>query len=487
MDNEEKTTTSSNEHDLGIDALDAVIAAALADRVLPPLPDDMDLEAAARILTPEDRAALASMGTPRELVRRILASIESEEQPVSEPPIYDPADNDVTVDELVAEASTFPVEDDMTIPAPGSRFSEYASLALRDLMKRLNEVQATEQILWPSCYRKVQELGRGGQGTVYLTECLDELSGEQALKVYSPQPYGSADAYHEDMQRLLNVATFVHRIHHDNLVDVQRFVDYRGIYVMVMQWIDGFDLRHLLDVKLLEQLRQSVTPDRWDHLSRVIYATPAPGRLCLQPLQAVNIIEKCLSGLSALHGHGIVHGDIKPSNIMLDSNGSIRLIDIGSACRYLTPPRQRIWTPRYAPPEFLERGEWTPQSDLASLGYVLVELLSGDPNLGGPSVGNESTRTVDRHRDDVLLEAKRCLPERLTELLPANISRSEKLLSLCRKLIDPDPTKRFADASKAIDGDLAGAWHFRMEVTKGGLAVREAGEIKQWVYDVKHL
>ncbi len=94
---------------------------------------------------------------------------------------------------------------------------------------------------------------------------------------------------------------------------------------------------------------------------------------------AVNIVEKCLQALDALHSQEIVHGDIKPANIMLDQYGSIRLIDIGSAFKLSAPPRHHSWTPRYAPPEILEGEKWTPQSDLASLGYVLIEMLSGQP------------------------------------------------------------------------------------------------------------
>jgi serine/threonine-protein kinase len=470
MGHEKERMASAKNEDPGTAAYDTIIAAALADRVLP-LPDAADVDAAVSALTPADREALALRETPNEFVRRILAAIESRE----------PSAPTATGDE-----STHLTEDDMTIPDPGSRFApDHTAPALGELMWRLDEVQAMKEIHWPSCYRKLDELGRGGQGIVYLTECLDELRGKQALKVYSPQPYDSVGAYHEDMQRLLSVAELVHRIHHDNLVGVQRFVDDKGIYVMVMQWIDGFDLRRLLDIHLFEQLRISVTRGRWDDLYRVIYAPPVSGRLCLQPLQAVNIVEKCLNGLNALHQKGIVHGDIKPANIMLDSNGSIRLIDIGSAYLFKSPPRQRTWSPRYAPPEFLERGEWTPQSDLASLGYVLIELLSGDANLGGPSMSNQSTRTTDRHRDDELLDAKRQLPDRLHELLPAHLRVCEKLMRLCRKLIDPDPKKRFADAEHAIDKHPDGAWYFRIQLARDDLVVREATVIKEWIDDFK--
>ena len=389
------------------------------------------------------------------------------------------------------EEPTQHADPDSTIPVPcepgeGSSTSPPAT-GMAELKARLREVEDAGQIRWTSSYRKVREVGRGGQGVVFLTKCIDELSGEQALKIYSPEPYPSPDAYREDMQRMLEVASLVHRIHHDNLVDVQRFVDYCGIYVMVMQSIDGFDVRRLLDFELLEKLQSKLEPDRWKDLDTVIYSRLGGRRVGLQPLLAVNIVEKCLRGVSALHEKGIVHGDIKPSNIMLDSNGSIRLVDIGSAFSYRTPPRQRIWTPRYAPPEFLEHGQWTPESDLASLGYVLIELLTGSADFGGPLISDDSTKQRDQHRDEVLLEAKRSLPERLPSLLPQDVSRCGRLLRLCQKLIDPDPSKRFIDANEAISVDSDGTWHVRMELVRSNLAVYEASEIKHWVADVKRV
>lgn len=473
MNNNERFMAAADEQDPQTDPLNPAIAAALADRALPPVPDATHAEAAAGVLTQADQQALASLGSSRDLVRNVIASVTPTEPAVAK---------------AVSEDATLSADGDMTIPLPGSPFwPSGASPDLDALAVRLDAVQKAGQISWTSCYRKLEELGRGGQGVVYLTECLDELSGEQALKIYSSQPYRSAAAYHEDMQRVLKVASLVHRIHHDNLIDVQRFVEYKGIYVMVMQWIDGFDLRRLLDPQLVDRLRQHVDPERWTYLDNVIYATPAAGRLCLQPLLAVNIVEKCLRGLGALHEKGVVHGDIKPSNIMLDCNGSIRLVDIGSACPFNAPPRQRTWTPRYAPPEFFERGEWTPQSDLASLGYVLIELLSGQPDMAGPNVGDQSTRTADRRRDVALLEAKRHLTQQLPELLPENVCRSKALMRLCLKLIDPDPKNRFANAKQAILGNGDGTWHFRKQLIRGDLAVHECSEIQTWVENIKSL
>ena len=94
---------------------------------------------------------------------------------------------------------------------------------------------------------------------------------------------------------------------------------------------------------------------------------------------AVAIIRECLAGLAALHREEIVHGDIKPSNIMVKRTGNAKIIDIGSALDLNNMPQQKTCTPQYAAPEMLDREEVTPRSDLASVGYVLVELLAGRP------------------------------------------------------------------------------------------------------------
>ena len=543
----QRSRHSDADQDLPVEPFHALVADALLERLLPPLPDEEDVDReidAASARSPDQQI---TWDEAAEQVRRAMVMLESSSSTISDAQMEADieaidretansamgdaesgyvevddthADNDESANIHSASASTFSTsvsgadtidsdavvraqsadteeptqhaDPDSTIPVISGPHGEGRSTltsapGMAELQDRLREVEEAGQIRWTSSYRKVREVGRGGQGVVFLTKCIDELSGEQALKIYSPHPYPSPEAYREDMQRMLEVASLVHRIHHDNLVDVQRFVDYCGIYVMVMQSIDGFDVRRLLDFELLDKLQRKLAPDRFRDLDTVIYSRLGGRRVGLQPLLAVNIVEKCLRGVSALHEKGIVHGDIKPSNIMLDCNGSIRLVDIGSAFSYKTPPRQRIWTPRYAPPEFLKHGKWTPESDLASLGYVLIELLTGSADFGGPLISDDSTKSRDQHRDEVLLEAKLSLPERLPSLLPQDVSRCERLLRLCQKLVDPDPSKRFFDADEAISVDSDGTWHVRMELVRSDLAVYEASEIKHWVEDVKRV
>src|SRR5207248_3055954 len=95
-------------------------------------------------------------------------------------------------------------------------------------------------------------------------------------------------------------------------------------------------------------------------------ATAGNGRTRLKAGIAVAIMRECLAGLAALHRQEIVHGDIKPSNIMVKRTGNAKIIDIGSALDLNDKPQQKTCTPQYAAPEMLDREEITPRSDLAS-------------------------------------------------------------------------------------------------------------------------
>lgn len=458
--------TAPAQRDPQTDPLNPLIASALAEQALPPLPPDFDLESIEHALTEDDRRALDSMGSPEDVAREALSLYHRHAV--------------ATMDS--ADAPTSSKSLSTTNPDPGSRFWSSGSAVDRDeLMERMRSFECEEYVCWPSSYRKKKELGRGGQGVVYLAECLDEFHGEHALKIFSPGPYRDADSYHQDMDRMKHVASRVHRLQIDNLLDVERFVDRGGIRAMVMRWIDGFDLRQLTHPSMLELLRYYVNPQRWAELEDIVFSTQVERHRPLQPGYAVNIVEKILRALEALHSRGIVHRDIKPANIMLDCHGSIKLIDIGSAAEISRPPQHCNWTPLYAPPEFLEHRVWTEKSDLAALGYVLIELLSGKRSALG-STEDQSTTVTNQTRDRVLLEAKQELRDHLTEILPQPVRESAKLVRLCEKLIDPDPKNRFASASEAIQD---GTFNFHKQLAHGNLVVHYALHIQGWLTDVK--
>jgi serine/threonine-protein kinase len=175
--------------------------------------------------------------------------------------------------------------------------------------------------------------------------------------------------------------------------------------------------------------------------------------------------------LAALHREGIVHGDLKPSNIMLKRTGNAKIVDLGSAFDFEQKPPMRTCTPTYAAPEVLEGNESTPRSDLASLGYVLIEMLSGAPTFAG----------LSNFRD--LLEAKRFLAQRLPHILPEEVVRNDLLMSFCRGLVAPDPMRRFPSA-EAADLVKDGAASFHRQLIKSDLASEYDNEIRTWLAEL---
>jgi serine/threonine protein kinase len=347
------------------------------------------------------------------------------------------------------------------VPVAGSSADE--------LLARYHALGHTDRLSWTAPYRLVRQLGSGGQGVVYLSERqgTDGFRLPVALKVFSPEPYPDRAGYEEDMVRIAHVAGRVALIQHDNLLDIQDFIEHEGLRVLKMEWIDGYDLRQLLTPQLLDRTRERVELKHWKYLNNVVI-TAGPAQPRLKPGVAIQVLRDCLAGVAALHREGIVHGDLKPSNVMLKRTGSAKVIDLGSAIPFNGPCGRRIWSPAYAAPEVLEGAEPTPRSDLASLGYVLIEMLSGRSPFDGMTTPRQ------------LIEAKSVLDRHLPDFLPPEVSCNELLLHLCRRLVAPDPCRRFSSA-QAADLDRQGAANFHRQLVKGDLASEYANDIRVWL------
>jgi eukaryotic-like serine/threonine-protein kinase len=340
-----------------------------------------------------------------------------------------------------------------------------------DHLSRYRSLIAERRLHWSEYHNLGRQLGSGGQGVVFLSERrgADRFTLPVALKILSPERYVAAAAYEDAMARMAVVAARVAQIQQDNLLAVHNFVDRNRVRIMVMEWIDGYNLSELLAPQMLERVRQRVSLRRWDYLNNVI-ATEGPVHVRIKPGIAIAILRGCLGALAALHREEIVHGDVKPSNIMLKRTGTAKLIDIGSAVELDNPPPRRMVTPTYAAPEVLEGASASTKSDLASLGYVLVEMLSGQPACPARGSARE------------LLESKRTLMQRLGDLLPREVLRSELLMRLIRGLVAPDPSLRYASAEAAdLDQGAAGV---QMQLVKSDLASEYNNEIRLWLEEL---
>ncbi len=344
-----------------------------------------------------------------------------------------------------------------------------------ELLGRYQHILEEQRLSWTDHHRLIRLLGSGGQGVVYLTERrgTDSFTLPVALKIFSPERYENERSYDEAMQRMAEVAGRVAQIQQDNLLDVHNWVDRSRIRMMEMEWVDGYDLSRLLTRGMLDHLQAHVHPRRWQYINQVV-TTAGPLQPRLKPGVAMAIVRDCLAGLAALHREGIVHGDLKPSNIMLKRTGNAKIVDLGSAFDFEQAQTRRTCTPAYAAPEVLDGGESSPRSDLASLGYVLIEMLAGVPPFAG----------LSNFRD--LLEAKRFLAQRLPHILPSEVTCNELLMNFCRGLIAPDPMRRFPSA-EAAELVKEGAAAFHRQLIKGDLASEYDNEIRLWIEELQEL
>jgi serine/threonine-protein kinase len=129
----------------------------------------------------------------------------------------------------------------------------------------------------------------------------------------------------------------------------------------------------------------------------------------------------------------------------------------------------------------LEDDKWTKQGDLASLGYVLIDLLSGQAGVVEPLASSNLIHTLDKETRSKLAESKRKLPARLEQLIPVKAGESESLKELCKKLINPDPAKRFQSAEEAFDWTVK----FQAELVDARLAMPWVKVIKYLMTDAK--
>jgi len=341
-----------------------------------------------------------------------------------------------------------------------------------ELKNNYYELLDQQRVHWHEDIRFRNMLGQGGQGFVFLSDLRgsDGFFLPIAIKVFSPERFSSDMLYEDEMYNMAKITAKVASIQHDHLVMVRNWRSTNRIHFLSMEWIEGFDLSQLLRQEMLDHLQKNVSPNRWRHTNNVV-VTGGTMHPRMMPGIAIPIIRECLAALGALHRVGVVHGDIKPSNIMLKQTGTAKLIDIGSAFEIDNRPPNRPYTLAYAAPEVLEGKEATPQSDIASLGYVLIEMLAGRRLFSANSELNG-------------IEGRLLLANQLHRILPPMVATSEVLMRFCRSLIAPDPKKRFENA-EAADLFKDGAADFQRQLVKGDLACESEPEIRMWLSNLK--
>ena len=358
--------------------------------------------------------------------------------------------------------------------APTLMLSYHGALERQAAPARVAE--PSEEMSWNARYRILRKLGSGGQGVVYLAlrEGVDGYSTKVAIKLYARDESVSESSHLKEMERIAHQGQKISEIQQDNLVNIRDFVALEDTRVMVMEWVDGLDLRQLLDTKLYRESQARVAKADWDRLNDIL-VSPGEDHCMLRPAAAVDILRGCLAGLSSLHHHEIIHSDLKPSNIMIKRTGTKKLIDMDSSCdRQVDLQAEVRGTPYYMAPELIRERDVRYRSDIASLGYVLIEMLTG-------SLLFKECKTLDQ-----LLAKKLRLPDELVEYMPRydHLDLRLDLLELCTKMIATDPTERFPDAEAADLGKL-GAASFHRQLVKHDLSAEYSRDLGWWI-DLVH-
>jgi tRNA A-37 threonylcarbamoyl transferase component Bud32/predicted Zn-dependent protease len=186
-------------------------------------------------------------------------------------------------------------------------------------------------------------LGRGGMGVVYKAR-QKSLNRWVAIKILPPERVGEE----KFAERFAREAQTLARLNHPNIVTVFDYGETDGLFYIVMEFVDGVNLRDLL----------------------------RDGKL--EPQQALAIVPPICEALQYAHDKGIVHRDIKPENLLLDRDGRIKIADFGIAA-LVGAEGESSGTPPYMAPE--QRGasrEVDHRADIYALGVVLYEMLTGE-------------------------------------------------------------------------------------------------------------
>ncbi len=228
-------------------------------------------------------------------------------------------------------------------------------------------------------------LGHGGMGVVYKArqKTLDRIVALKILSLSREPSEGFAERFAREAKALAS-------LDHPNIVTVHDFGVAGGYYYLLMECIEGDNLRLAIRARKIESRR------------------------------ALEVVSEICAALQFAHEAGIVHRDIKPENILIDGSGHVKIADFGLAKmlgvppdeRRLTDSNQTMGTAHYMAPEQIERPrDVDHRADIYSLGVVFYELLTGELPLGRfdpPS----SKIEVDVRIDDVVLKALEKEPQR---------------------------------------------------------------------------
>ncbi len=236
------------------------------------------------------------------------------------------------------------------------------------------------------------ELGRGAMGTVYRAR--DPLLDRQvALKTISPGLLSSE----ETLARFQREARAAARLQHPNIVTIYELGEVGGVHYIAMELLEGQDL-----AQALGQLDQLTVPQR------------------------VRIVIDVCEGLDFAHKRGVFHRDVKPANVRLLPDLSVKLVDFGIARiedSTMTQTGLVLGTPSYIAPEVLTGARVDHRADMWSVGVVLYEMLAGRRPFDSPTIPGLVYTIV--HQPPPLLDAGALgLPPAITAIVERALSKN---------------------------------------------------------------
>ena len=262
-------------------------------------------------------------------------------------------------------------------------------------------------------YELLELIGTGGMANVYKAKC-HRLNRLVAIKILKSDLAENADFRRRFRDESLAVA----QLSHANIVSIYDVSSSHGIDYIVMELIDGITLKQYMERRVHMDWRE-----------------------------ALHFITQIMRGLSHAHSRGIIHRDIKPQNIMVLRDGSVKVADFGIACladAHQTLAQEALGSVHYISPEQAKGERLDARSDIYSAGVVLYEMLTGRL----PFEGDSAVSVAIQHLSSVPLNPREIDPE-----IP------EALELICMKAMNPDLNKRYQSA----DAMLADLEKFRKD------------------------